>query len=90
MLKQDVQHDGPIPAGSEPRLAKSDRVKCLAAIVARLRATIELTVPLGYEDETGFHIGAKPFHTESKQCFHSCEQDKAFRDRERYVNWRGY
>jgi hypothetical protein len=69
MSKKRVQHDGPIPAGGEPRLAKSDRVHCLGAIVARLRAAIELNVPLGYEDETGFHIGAKPVCSESSQCF---------------------
>jgi hypothetical protein len=82
MLKRDVQHDGPIPAGGEPRFAKSDRVHGLAAIVAWLGAAIELHVPLGYEDETGFHIGAKPFRTESSQYLRSCEQDEAFRDRD--------
>jgi hypothetical protein len=69
MLEQPVQHDGPIPAGGEPRLAKSDRVHWLAAIVARVRTAIELHVPLGYEDEAGFHVAAKPDHSESGQCF---------------------
>jgi hypothetical protein len=82
MLKQGVQHDGPIPAGGEPRPARSDLLSGLAALVARLRAAIELCVPLGYEDETGFHIGAEPFHTEAGQYFGSCEQDEAFRDRD--------
>ena len=64
MLKQRPQHDRPLPAGGELPLAKLDRVKYLAAIVARLRAAIGLLVPLGYEDERGFHIGTKPVQDE--------------------------
>ena len=67
MLKQPVQHDGLIPAGGKPRLAKSDRVHSLAAIVARVFAAIELHVPFGYEDETGFHIAERPNLSESDQ-----------------------
>jgi hypothetical protein len=31
-----------------------------AAIAAKVRAAIEAQVPLGYQDETGFHTGVKP------------------------------
>lgn len=31
-----------------------------AAIAAKVRAVIEAQVPLGYQDETGFHTGVKP------------------------------
>ncbi len=32
----------------------------LAAMVAKVRAAIETQVPVGYQDETGFHTGVKP------------------------------
>lgn len=31
-----------------------------AALVARLQAAFEKRVPLGYEDEDGFHFGPEP------------------------------
>jgi len=31
-----------------------------AAIAAKVRAAIDAQVPLGYQDETGFHTGVKP------------------------------
>lgn len=31
-----------------------------AGILAKLRAMYEKQVPLGYEDEKGFHFGAEP------------------------------
>jgi hypothetical protein len=30
-----------------------------AAIIAKLWRTIRIEIPIGYEDETGFHIGVK-------------------------------
>ena len=33
----------------------------LAAIAAKVRATINAQVPEGYEDETGFHFGSPDF-----------------------------
>ncbi len=29
----------------------------IAAIAAKVRATVESQAPVGYEDETGFHFG---------------------------------
>lgn len=31
-----------------------------AAIAAKVQAAFEAEAPLGYEDETGFHVGVKP------------------------------
>jgi len=31
-----------------------------AAVVAKLRAAYDKHVPIGYEDEDGFHLGPKP------------------------------
>ena len=36
-----------------------------AAIVAKVRATIEAQAPIGYQDETGFHTGVKPRDAEA-------------------------
>jgi hypothetical protein len=33
-----------------------------AGIIAKMRATYEKQVPLGYEDENGFHFGSEPRH----------------------------
>ena len=31
-----------------------------SAIVAHLRALLERQIPVGYQDETGFHLGKQP------------------------------
>jgi len=31
-----------------------------AVMAAKVRAAIEAQIPIGYEDETGFHTGVKP------------------------------
>jgi hypothetical protein len=31
-----------------------------AAIMAKLRSTMDKVVPLGYQDENGFHVGEEP------------------------------
>jgi len=31
-----------------------------AAIMAKLRATMDKVVPLGYQDDNGFHVGEEP------------------------------
>lgn len=33
-----------------------------AGILAKMRAAYEKQVPLGYEDENGFHFGSEPRH----------------------------
>lgn len=32
----------------------------IAGIVTKLRAVIKTHIPLGYQDETGFHFGVQP------------------------------
>jgi hypothetical protein len=31
-----------------------------SAIIAHLRAMLDRQIPVGYQDETGFHLGTKP------------------------------
>jgi hypothetical protein len=38
----------------------------LHEIVAKLRNAIKIEIPTGYQDETGFHMGAKPVEKEVK------------------------
>jgi hypothetical protein len=38
----------------------------LHEIVAKLRKAIRVEIPMGYQDETGFHMGAKPAEKEIK------------------------
>jgi hypothetical protein len=33
----------------------------IAAVAAKVRATIDAQAPVGYEDESGFHFGAPDF-----------------------------
>ena len=37
----------------------SSVVLLLAALMAKVRATMERQIPVGYQDETGFHEGEK-------------------------------
>lgn len=32
----------------------------IAGLLAKLRAAVEKRVPLGYQDENGFHVGLEP------------------------------
>ena len=46
---------------AEPSSSRRDCAGiCLAWIIARLCAAIMGRVPVGYEDETGFHFGMEP------------------------------
>jgi hypothetical protein len=37
-------------------------------IVAKLWKAIRIEIPIGYQDETGFHTGVKPAEKEVKSC----------------------
>lgn len=37
-----------------------------AGIIARLKNAVKAHVPVGYQDETGFHYGVKPTEKEAK------------------------
>jgi hypothetical protein len=32
----------------------------IAAVIAKMRAAYDKHVPIGYEDENGFHLGSEP------------------------------
>jgi hypothetical protein len=49
----------PLPANCHDRRIAWHKVGSPARIISALRASIEASVPLGYEDETGFHYGAE-------------------------------
>jgi hypothetical protein len=36
----------------------ASQLSYLTGIIAKLRAALKSRIPLGYEDDTGFHIGA--------------------------------
>ncbi|HEX4644169.1 MAG TPA: hypothetical protein VH598_01020 [Verrucomicrobiae bacterium] len=38
----------------------------IAGLLAKLRAAVEKRVPIGYQDENGFHVGLEPSGKESK------------------------
>ena len=40
--------------------APASQLRYVTRIIAKLRAALKSRVPLGYEDETGFHTGAIP------------------------------
>jgi len=35
-------------------------------IAAKVRRAVRIEIPIGYQDETGFHMGVKPAEKESK------------------------
>lgn len=44
----------------EPVISVNRRSRCLQRIVAVWQAAINFLVPIGYEDESGFHYGEPP------------------------------
>jgi hypothetical protein len=38
----------------------------LRGIVAKLRKAIRIEIPIGYQDETGFHLGIEPAEKTSR------------------------
>jgi hypothetical protein len=52
-----VQPDWPLSGGDMANMS-SGRMGCL--IVTTWHAAINFLVPIGYEDETGFHYGESP------------------------------
>jgi hypothetical protein len=37
-----------------------------AALIARLKNAVNIQIPTGYQDETGFHMGVKPAESKVK------------------------
>jgi hypothetical protein len=40
----------------------------LRGIVEKLRKAIRIEIPIGYQDEAGFHLGVEPAEKEVKSC----------------------
>ena len=54
LAERHVEQTLPSPSASSLRIAWLE-VRFPVQIVAKLRAAIKTRVPMGYEDETGFH-----------------------------------
>jgi hypothetical protein len=59
LLKSGIQEQKALPFG-RASLPLWAGMKRLAKIIARWRAAVSFKVPVGYQDETGFHYGAPP------------------------------
>lgn len=53
----DVQEDGPTSGDGKPGHPVSGEISRWNGIISKFLTTIRSHVPLGYEDETGFHTG---------------------------------
>jgi hypothetical protein len=58
LAKRHVEQTPSSPSASNLRIAWY-KVRFPVRIIAKLRAAIEARVPVGYEDETGFHYSLK-------------------------------
>ena len=54
---RNVQRDESLSCGGDPGHVESGEIGYRDGIIAMLLAAIRSHVPLGYEDETGFHVG---------------------------------
>ncbi len=54
---QDVQENGPPSSDGEPGHFESAENRHWSGILSKFLIIIRSRVPLGYEDETGFHTG---------------------------------
>ena len=57
LAERHVEQTMPSSSANTLRFAWHE-VRFPVRIIAKLRAAIEARVPVGYEDETGFHYGA--------------------------------
>jgi hypothetical protein len=59
MHKSASTTHGPTPETASPG-------SMFRGVVTRLRIAVKLDIPVGYQDETGFHLGVKPAEYEIK------------------------
>ena len=57
LLESRVPKPGALSSGSDFALLLRAGVRRLAGIIAKLRTAVRFKVPVGYEDEAGFHYG---------------------------------
>jgi hypothetical protein len=53
----DVQENKPTSSDGRPGQVESGKISYWNGIIAKFLTTLRSHVPLGYEDETGFHTG---------------------------------
>ena len=53
-------------SGHEPEKPRRSGLRIVDQLFARLQALIVAMVPLGYQDESGFHYGASPCRSERR------------------------
>jgi hypothetical protein len=58
LAERHVEQTMSSSSASDPLRIAWHEVRFPVRIIAKLRAAIEARVPVGYEDETGFHYGA--------------------------------
>ena len=58
LAKRCLAHPTALPSGGNAVQTTGSYDGSAVQVITRLRATIEARVPVGYEDETGFHYGA--------------------------------
>ena len=58
LAKRCLERTMALASNGDTRRTTGHEVGSSVRIVTKLRATLEARVPVGYEDETGFHYGA--------------------------------
>jgi hypothetical protein len=56
-MKKRAQRTGPSSGSGDSRPVHVRKFPFLAGMAAKMREAISSLLPLGYEDETGFHLG---------------------------------
>jgi len=56
---RDIRQGTPCTCDNAGSLAREKGFSGWVGIIKRLRAAVNFAVPVGYEDETGFHYGTK-------------------------------
>jgi hypothetical protein len=64
----DVQQDKPSSCSDKPGHVESGKIGHWNGIISKFLTTIRSHVPLGYEDETGFHTGRMSPENKHTQC----------------------
>jgi hypothetical protein len=65
-LNESIMHKPAATTHEPPRDVAREEPR-FRGIVAKLRNAVRIEIPAGYEDETGFHMGANPSEQEIKQ-----------------------
>jgi hypothetical protein len=58
LAKKCLERTMLLPSGGDSLQAAGPEAGSAVQVITKLRASIEARVPLGYEDENGFHFGA--------------------------------